>query len=594
MLTVGFNKGKLAWIGLFAGLLGYFIATNSWHEYSEIAFKGTSYDGTQAIFSWDSGSGFNDMESVTVDIGLSSEKNLKTKITQPGIFNVYLRLPFYDIKQIRLSGAKECKFQIDHIEIQSKYGTIPILGFLQEAGTELIISNLSRNTKKYFNPVRFVQQICFAALLTYLLFSVLRLKIRIGSWKAFFFGGKRAYFWGMFLVSTGIFSSWLMTFWPAYITADSIDIWRAAKIPGYFINFHPVLNVIYYRFLQHIWDHFAIVSIVQILLSGLLGSYIFYCLLKDGVHFYLLLPFFMIFVGSVSVATYNITLWKDVPFALSVVLWAFLLARMVHAKKSGHEPSFNVEKWLLLGALLLAVSFFRHNGIIYLLFIPMGMCAIGVLRVRKNIVPLIIGAFVVVGIILLLSSSMINRTGFLKKQTALLFNIVKNISLQKTSLRVINQYDDLLDIKKNREKSDFWNWNSVSNRWHKDYIRRIKYHDYIRYIKFKPIIAAAYEPYKKIVSDSIKVPWIWFAWNPRPVLFLFLTCIIGFRYFPRSAIYAYVPIIQAVILLVLLKNLNWRYYYFLYFSSLFLIPVCILDLKPLVKRVFYKKSIQSP
>ena len=89
----------------------------------------------------------------------------------------------------------------------------------------------------------------------------------------------------MFLGGVFSFGSWLLAYWPGHFTSDSVHVWWAAKQPGFFLYEHPVMNVIYYRFLQQFWDHFAAVGVAQILLTSLLGSVFFTFFIKKAFVF---------------------------------------------------------------------------------------------------------------------------------------------------------------------------------------------------------------------------------------------------------------------------------------------------------------------
>ena len=135
-------------------------------------------------------------------------------------------------------------------------------------------------------------------------------------------------FWLFFFGGVVSYSIWLAAFWPGVMSIDSLKIWRAAAIPGVFINDHPVLNVVFYRYLMQIWNDTAMVPITQILLLSLLVAYIFFFLFRQGVSLLLLTPCYLLVLCSVPVGLYTTVLWKDIPFALVLVFWAVTLVRL--------------------------------------------------------------------------------------------------------------------------------------------------------------------------------------------------------------------------------------------------------------------------
>ena len=47
----------------------------------------------------------------------------------------------------------------------------------------------------------------------------------------------------------------------------------------------------------------------------------------------IVLPFYFLFITSIPIGLYTITLWKDIPFALLVVFWAFWFVKLVSRSK---------------------------------------------------------------------------------------------------------------------------------------------------------------------------------------------------------------------------------------------------------------------
>ena len=76
----------------------------------------------------------------------------------------------------------------------------------------------------------------------------------------------------------------------------------------------------------------------------------------------IILPFYFLFITSIPVGVYTITLWKDIPFALLVVFWAFWFVKLRFEKKegvalpkrNGHSVPF-----------VMAMGLFRYNGVVY-------------------------------------------------------------------------------------------------------------------------------------------------------------------------------------------------------------------------------------
>jgi hypothetical protein len=141
-----------------------------------------------------------------------------------------------------------------------------------------------------------------------------------------FVAEKRWIFWLLFAGALGLYGIWLGAFWPGIMSVDSLNIWRAALLPHVMINNHPIVNEIWYLCCQQFWQHIAVVPIIQIILLSALLATTYFLAFRRGVRGRWLLPCYLLTLFSVPIGLYNVTLWKDVPFALLVVFWALYIA----------------------------------------------------------------------------------------------------------------------------------------------------------------------------------------------------------------------------------------------------------------------------
>jgi len=503
------------------------------------------------------------------------------KIFAPGDFTAKVSLPRYDIRQLRIEAPEGLQpFSLDTVTIVSQKGEVPLTVRGKGLFTTVSFSEIPRNTKQYIQPIQFLQQLLFAALSAFITLSVLRCVRTKGGIRKVFVEGKRYLFWLMFMGGVLSFGAWLMIYWPGHFTIDSLYLWWAAKQPGYFLHEHPVINVIYYRFLQQFWDHFAIVGVAHIFFTSLLGSYILYWLHKKGVPLYIILPFYFLFITSIPIGLYTISLWKDVPFALLVVFWAFWFMKLVFEKKEGRLQH---SRWeiIILSLLLIAVGLFRYNGIVYFVIVPAGLAFFGIISTRKHLIGsvgmLILAAFVLTMTVLL------DRSGFVTSQSRFFIDRMKVTGIVETTKRIVNQYPTVLDIniiKKRAIWYDTWYRDGDVTRWHYIYAREKGYNEWIRYTPCEPKFDRLFNFLHPLNLLSVAEPWVYFTWNPFYLLFVFPVCFL-YRFFPLTAAYGYIILSQVLILLWALGpgNYNWRYYYFLLFSLFFLIPVIALDFR---------------
>ncbi|MFQ5484959.1 MAG: hypothetical protein ACE5DO_06465, partial [Desulfobacterales bacterium] len=302
-----------------------------------------------------------------------------------GDFAVTMPLPRYPIKTLIIESAdRSTPIQFKSVLLKHPNG---IKNFSSDLRSDqnIVLKDLNVELKQYWQAGRFVFQSIFAVISTWILFALWRLFRKIGSLRGIILDDRRYIFWSLFGGAILSFSFWLVAFWPGVMSIDSLKVWRAASIPGLLIMDHPVLNVIIYMYLMHIWNNIAVVPITQIVLSSLLVSYIFFSFYRKGIRLTLLLPFYLLFVFSIPVGLYNIVLWKDIPFALLVTFWAFTLTDMFYRKQQG-SLNVSMEKWVVLFFLYLSLAFIRYNGALYLVIIPVLLIVMRIIPVKKAVI----------------------------------------------------------------------------------------------------------------------------------------------------------------------------------------------------------------
>jgi len=500
----------------------------------------------------------------------------------PGEFTVSIDLPRYAIRRIKADAFETGgRFELTSAAIVSERGTIDLPISEKGVVSTYFFSGFDRGTRKYYHPIRFCFQLVFAGFIGYLSVCLVRFAGRRGGLKAVITGGDRPIFWLMFGGAVGIFSLWLIAYWPGNLTTDSIDIWRTAQIPGGIKNDHPFLNMVYYKFLQQIWNHVAVVGIFQILATAVLGAYIFYFVHTNGVSLAALIPFYLLFVFSTPIGLYNIILWKDVPFALLVLFWAFYLARLYFRKQAGHGQ-ISYEMVVVMFVTITALCLIRYNGVIYFFVIPSIMLIFGLLPAKKMAMIAVMAASSIAISVFLFSA--VANTDFVLRQTGVYFDYLKTLRPVSTVRTVSKKYPNVLDISRNRTQSDPWIKDRMGVEWHQYFTKRRGYTDFVKYHRHAPLSASIFTLMDTLHKRSYKPPWVYFSWNPFYLLWLFPLALVAFRNFPMSAIFSFMILSQVVFLLAVFVTMNWRYYYFLLVSSNFLVPLAMLDLKMRKKR----------
>ena len=493
----------------------------------------------------------------------------------PGDFTARVNLPRYDIRRIQIKAQDGLHtFRVYGVTVSSSAGESSLPLYASGLFSNIVFSEIPGHTRRRFHPVQFMQQVIFSSFCAYLVLFFLRFVRSRGGFKNLLIGEKRLSFWLMFAGALVCFSLWLLAYWPGHLTTDSIHIWWAAKQPDYLLHEHPFINILYYRFLQNIWDHFAVVGLFQIFVASLLGAYIFYHLYKSGLPFILILPFYLWFVSSVPIGLYNISLWKDIPFAFLVVFWAYYFVRLrLNQLNNSKEPQIHPVVLILL---LLCVSLFRYNGLIYLVLIPLGMAIYQHASLKKiTSVSLVVFLIALAGIIFTSVTAKHDFVfGLTKKFAVKLYemNPVDNIKA------IVTQYPQILD---DRNKHTWWRDSEVMG-WHQAFTREKKYNDFVKYYDVRPKSEILFLFLDHLMRSSHDVPYVWISWNPVYLLYLFL---LGglYRWFPLVSAYTYILLPQTFFLLMFLlvihggPHFDWRYNFYLFLAGIFLIPLILFD-----------------
>lgn len=430
---------------------------------------------------------------------------------------------------------------------------------------------------RYLFPSIFFQQILYSLLLTWIFSAVYRCYCGCSGIKGIF-TGKKMQFWVFLTGAVACYSFWMIAFWPGVMSVDSLKIWRAAQLSEVYLNDHPILNVFLYTFLHHLWNSPAVVAVFHVLMASTLTAWVFYRLSSYKVSLIFLVPFYLMAILSIPVGLYNTVLWKDIPFALLIVFWAFMMVDLYEGKKTRHIQ-WDTEKSLALIFLLLALGLIRHNGLIYLVFVPFLFVITGIIRPGKRIW-VMTGVAVAVGVMVIIISGLggVSFFGFIFEQGQYYLKNLYQNGLMTILHRFENNYWGVLDITQTASKWDLFHF-YLNDRYSYWFLQHAGWNDVYSYLP-KPagFVAKLQELALAIYWISYESPWVYIFWNPVWALFLYVFCVVGFRWLPRSALFSSVILIQVLTLSVLLNVLNWRYYYFACLASYFIIPVMFLDI----------------
>ena len=505
-------------------------------------------------------------------------------VAADGQFSVTMEVPRYRIDELVITATDQTEKRVvlNSVTLESDRGVKELSGPLAKSDGRLSFVEPNKSLKRYLHPSQFLLQILFAALTTWIVLACYGLYQRAGGVVALLTAERRYLFWLFFSGVVVCYSLWLAAFWPGVMSIDSLKVWRAAAIPGVFINDHPVLNVIFYMYLMHIWNNIAVVPVVQILLVSLLTAYIFFFLFRQGVSLLLLVPCYLLVLCSIPVGLYTIVLWKDIPFALVVVFWAVTLVRLRSEHQAG-RLRLSLSNALALFLLYLALGLFRHNGILYLAIVPVFIVLLRLFSLKKVFVAtlaclLTIGAFLVI----LQNTEVIGGGRFFYVTARSYIRKISNKSPGEEIVRTAKEYFEIFDMNKVGTKSDRWHY-YLNDRYAYKFLRTTGWNDLFPYAEKKPPFPGLRRFALQLYNKTYAPPWLYLTWNPVYMLPVVPLCLFFFRWFPNAALYGGFLFV-GTIALVFLQTFNWRYYYFYYFGLYFIVPMILLDLKNLCGR----------
>ncbi|MCW5206714.1 hypothetical protein VU08_07270 [Desulfobulbus sp. F5] len=487
-------------------------------------------------------------------------------------FTVETNLPRYVVHVLEIiNGNVASSVRLTSAELHGKGKVVDLLHGQPIELSSIRFSNVLDRMYSYFHPLQFVQQILFALFSVWLLTALLRLYSRLGGLRGCVLAQGRQWFWVMLLGSLTVFGTWLAAFWPGVMSVDSMKIWRAASLPDMYINDHPLLNVILYKYLRHFWNNVALVPITQVFLTSLLIAWFGFWLYRQGVSKSILLLWLLFILCSIPVGLYNVVLWKDIPFALLVVFWACSLVKLWHEKQQ-NQLSWTVERSCALILLGLSLGLIRHNGLIYFAVLPMLLLVLGLVPLKKTMFTLAV-LLLAAGIGFAMLQHITPEAGFFTQTIRWYASTVKLENAGQDAKRTMREYLTVLDIEAPQvdkfhyylQDRHAW-WFLFHSGWWDVYPYR---HEQARIPALNKLAMQFYE-------QSYQKPWIWLTWNPVWLLALLPLLTLLFRWFPATAVLG-TMLMAGTLPLVYLHILNWRYYYFLYFGLLFLPAFISLD-----------------
>ena len=155
-----------------------------------------------------------------------------------------------------------------------------------------------------------------------------------------------------------IWGVYLAALWPGMMSPDSIDQWQQI-LTGQFNDSHPVVSTLIMWAITRIWFSPAAIASFQILALSLTAAWGLGYLREIGLPKAIAWIITGLFaISPVNAAIVN-TLWKDIPYAVSILLFSILILKIVFTGGRWLGQRLN---WLWFGLVGLLIALLRHNG----------------------------------------------------------------------------------------------------------------------------------------------------------------------------------------------------------------------------------------
>lgn len=164
-------------------------------------------------------------------------------------------------------------------------------------------------------------------------------------------------FFSICIISNTLF---LLAYNPAIMTYDSFDQISQAKGITPLFDWHPILHTLLIKFLLDIIPSPTIIIIFQMVFISIIISTFLMILYKRGFTLKFLLFFTVIFINIPTNGFHIVTLWKDIPYSISILWLTLVFTKIIYRNTSyTRRQPFIYEICLALTC----VYFFRQNGI---------------------------------------------------------------------------------------------------------------------------------------------------------------------------------------------------------------------------------------
>lgn len=155
-----------------------------------------------------------------------------------------------------------------------------------------------------------------------------------------------------------VWMGWLLVFYPGLMSSDSMDQWQQT-MKGMFVAEHPIIHTLMIWLINHIWFSPAAVALVQIFVLAMIVGWGLRRLCVLGVSPSVSWLFAILFAILPVNGLYAITLWKDIPYSITIFVVTIL---MIDIATQGADWIKSRQNLIILCVVLTFSALLRLNG----------------------------------------------------------------------------------------------------------------------------------------------------------------------------------------------------------------------------------------
>ena len=162
----------------------------------------------------------------------------------------------------------------------------------------------------------------------------------------------------------------LLTNYPGIMTPDSLSQYRQAAGMSAYNDHHPWMHTLLIHFFYKIgygitgdtYLGIACYTVAQMLLVAVSVSYVWSALYETGLKKIYCIIGMVLFVVCPYNLIYGVTMWKDIPFSMAVIVLVVTLFRLYCFMQEKMSVKQMTRDWILYGVCGFFMCMLRHNG----------------------------------------------------------------------------------------------------------------------------------------------------------------------------------------------------------------------------------------